>query len=101
LPPRRVLWAFLVALGIAHVVSIVTFDQARGKPWWRAPFYGGLSAAVALPILYWPIAKLGAEPFLGRMFIDLAVKVATVYVLLAPYALLRPLIRPRGGLGGY
>jgi uncharacterized PurR-regulated membrane protein YhhQ (DUF165 family) len=101
LPPPRVLSAFLVALGIAHLVNIVIFDQARGKPWWRAPFFGGLSAALALPLFYWPIAKWGTEPFLGRMAVDMAVKAALVYVLLALYALLRPVIRPRAGLGGY
>lgn len=101
LPPPRVLLAFLVALGIAHIANIVIFDQARGKPWWRAPFYGGLGAALVLPLLYWPLAKWGAEPFLGRMAIDFAVKAVMVYVLLGLYALLRPLIRPRAGLGGY
>ena len=101
LPPPRVLWAFLVALAIAHIANIVIFDQARGKPWWRAPFYGGLGAAFVLPVLYWPLAKWGAEPFLGRMAIDFAVKAVMVYVLLGLYALLRPLIRPRAGLGGY
>jgi uncharacterized PurR-regulated membrane protein YhhQ (DUF165 family) len=101
LPPPRVLWAFLVALGIAHLANIVIFDQARGKPWWRAPFYGGLGAALALPLLYWPLAKWGAEPFLGRLVIDFAVKAVMIYLLLGLYALLRPLIRPRAGLGGY
>jgi uncharacterized PurR-regulated membrane protein YhhQ (DUF165 family) len=101
LPPSRVLWSFLVALGIAHIANIVIFDQARGKPWWRAPFYGGLGAALVLPLLYWPLAKWSEEPFLGRMVIDFAVKAAMVYVLLGLYALSRPLIRPRAGLGGY
>lgn len=101
LPPTRVLCAFLLALAIAHIASIVIFDQARGKPWWRAPFYGGLSGALVLPLLYWPIAKWGTEPFVGRLVIDFAVKAVMVYVLLGLYALLRPLIRPRAGLGGY
>lgn len=100
LPPPRVLTAFLVALGLAHLASIVLFDQTRGKPWWRAPFYGGLGALL-LPLIYWPLAKWGSEPFLGRMAVDLAIKAALVYVLLGLYALLRPLIRPRAGLGGY
>jgi hypothetical protein len=54
-----------------------------------------------LPLLYWPLAKWGAEPFLGRLVIDFAVKAVMIYLLLGLYALLRPLIRPRAGLGGY
>jgi hypothetical protein len=101
LPPSRVLWSFLAALGIAHIANIVIFDQARGKPWWRAPFYSGLGAAAVLPLFYWPFAKWGAEPFLGRMAIDFAAKAVMVYLLLGLYALMRPVIRPRAGLGGY
>jgi uncharacterized PurR-regulated membrane protein YhhQ (DUF165 family) len=99
-PPSRVLTAFVIALALAHLASIVLFDQTRGKPWWRAPFYGGLGALL-LPLIYWPLAKWGTEPFLGRMAVDLAIKAALVYVLLGLYALSRPVIRPRAGLGGY
>jgi len=101
LPPQDVMLIFLGALALAHLVSIVMFDSMRGRPWWRAPLLAALAGAVILPAVYWPALHPQAVPWISRLTLDLALKVAAAFVLLAPYALLRPITRPRDGFGGY
>ena len=92
---------FLGALGLAHVVSILVFDTMRGRPWWRAPLFGGLAGAVVLPLVSWGLSHAPGAPWISGLTLDLALKVATAFTLLLPYALLRPIAKPRDGFGGY
>jgi queuosine precursor transporter len=94
-------WPFLVALFAAHVLSIILFDAMRGYPWWRAPLLGGLSGAVVLPVLFWGLGHEPGTPWISALTLDLALKVVVAFTLLGPYALLRPLAKPRNGFGGY
>lgn len=101
LPAPRVRWAFIAALALAHIVNIVVYELMLGIPWWRAPLLAGLAAAIALPLVYWPIAKLGGEPWLARAVLDAGLKGAVAVALVAIFAVLRPITRPRAGLGGH
>lgn len=102
LPPQKIMIAFLAALGLAHVVGVVVFDRLRGKPWWRAPLASGIASALVMAAVYWPLAKAqGSEPWLSRMFIDFTLKAMLAAAFLLPYALLRPVIKPQDGFGGY
>lgn len=101
LPAWDASWPFLAALGGAHLFSIILFDTMRGRPWWCAPLFGGLAAAFAMPALYWGLGHAPGAPWISALTLDLALKVAAAFTLLAPYALLRPIARPRDGFGGY
>ena len=92
---------FLGALAGGHLFSIILFDMMRGRPWWRAPLFGGLAAAFVLPMLYWSLSHSPGTPWISALTLDVALKVAAAFTLLAPYALLRPLAKPRDGFGGY
>lgn len=92
---------FLGALFAAHVVNILVFDGMRGIPWWRAPFFAGIFAAVTLPVIYWFLVRTADMPWLTHAAIDAGVKAFAVLVLLFPFAMLRSATRPRNGFGGY
>lgn len=100
LPGIRVLTAFLISLLAAQLVNIVIFDQIRGLPWWRAPLYAMLYSGLVFCAAYYPIAKIGVDPWTHQMTVDIAVKSFMAFLLLVPYALLRSWIRPRPGFGG-
>jgi hypothetical protein len=100
-PDWRAGGPFLGALAGGHLFSIILFDMMRGRPWWRAPLFGGLAAAFVLPVLYWSLGHGPGAPWISALTLDVALKVAAAFTLLAPYALLRPLAKPRDGFGGY
>ncbi len=100
IPSGRVLIAFLAALFVSQIVNIIIFDLVRGRPWWRAPLYAGLFASFAFCMVYYPAAKLGIAPWTHQMTVDIAAKAFMSVLLLVPYALLRPWIRPLPGFGG-
>jgi hypothetical protein len=101
LPGQPVFTLFLGALAAAHFVSILIFDSMRGPIWWRAPLLSGILAAICLSGIYWGVLRAPASAWVSRLSLDLALKVAVAVLLLAPYALLRPLTKPRDGFGGY
>ena len=100
LPTGRVFTAFLIALFGAQIINIVIFDQVRGRPWWRAPLYSALFAGFTFCLLYYPIAKAGLDPWAHQMTVNIAVTSFMAFLMLVPYALLRPWIRPLPGFGG-
>jgi hypothetical protein len=101
LPPLQNSIAFVVAMVVGQLVCIGTFDLTRGRIWWTAPFWGTLLGAAFFVVLYHTIAHWGYdEPWGSRLLIDLGIKVASAFVLLIPYFLLRGAIRPAPGFGG-
>jgi hypothetical protein len=100
-PDLSASWRYLGALAGAHLISIILFDSMRGRPWWRAPLFGGLAGAVALPLLFWGMSYQQGTPFISALVLDVALKVAVAFTLLIPYGLLRPIAKPRDGFGGY
>ena len=101
LPGRSVFAAFLSGLGAAHVLGILVFDSMRGPAWWRAPLLSGIISALILCGIYWGVLRAPAGAWISRLSLDVALKVAVAFLLLAPYALVRPLAKPRDGFGGY
>lgn len=101
IPPMRVTTAFLAGIIIGQLVCIYIFDQVRGRPWWRAPLYSALYGSLFFCVIYYSASKLGVEAvWFNKLAVDLAVKVGMAMVMLLPYAILRPLIRPLPGFGG-
>jgi len=84
------------------VASVYVFEHTRGVEWWNAPAYAALTATLVSMPLFYAMAYAGEDRiWLNRMSIDIALKALMAFVLLMPYYLLRPIVRPREGLGGY
>jgi hypothetical protein len=101
-PSVRIAAAFLGAMMIGQLAGIYVFDRTRGVAWWNAPFYGALASSLVSMLLFYVIAFSGGDwIWVNHMSIDMGVKAAVSFGLLLPYLLLRPILRPLGGLGGY
>ncbi len=101
LPPVRTCVSFVVALVFAQFVAINVFEWTRGHPWWRAPLYAGLWGAAAYCFVFYPSARYGlGVPWVNQMITHFGLMAGTAFVLLVPYHLLRPVIKPLPGLGG-
>ena len=87
---------------MAQLFSIVVFDRLRGPQWWQAPFFASLFGGIALALVAYPAAYLGTgAEWLVPMMTYMGVTVAAAIVLLVPYWLLRGMIAPLPGFGGY
>jgi uncharacterized PurR-regulated membrane protein YhhQ (DUF165 family) len=101
-PTLRVAAAFFGAMILGQLAGSFVFDRTRGVIWWQAPLYSALTSSFAACFLFYPLAYVGADwIWLNHMSVDAGVKAAMSFALLAPYFLLRPIVRPGGGLGGF
>ena len=101
-PPMREALGFGSAFFVAGFISIVVFDGTRGAHWWTAPLFGFLAAAIFFALIFVPAAYAGLD---ARWF-DHGLKYAGLLageavLLLIPYYLLRRMVPPVSGLGGY
>ena len=98
----RLAWTFLAALFSAEVVGVVVFDAARGPHWWSAPLFASLWAGAVFCLIYYPAAFLGTgSAWVTEFLIHLALMAAMAVLLAIPYWLLRAIVRPLPGFGGY
>jgi uncharacterized PurR-regulated membrane protein YhhQ (DUF165 family) len=95
----RAVLAFFAAFAIANFVAIVFFDAARGPRWWSAPLAASAAAAFVFSGLYYPAAFGAAAAPSGVMHFMLFMGEGVL--LLVPYCLLRPAMRPLDGRNGY
>lgn len=101
-PSVRVAVTFLGAMVLGQLAGTFVFDRTRGVVWWKAPLYGALTSSFVAMFLFYPLAYLGGDwIWLNRMSVDAGTKAAMSFLLLVPYYLLRPIVRPGGGLGGF
>ncbi len=101
-PDGRVLVAFAAGLFLAQITAIIVFDGTRGPRWWSAPLFSSLWGAIVFCGIFFPAAFLGRSGlWLNDMLIDLGLMAGMGIVLMLPYWLLRPLVRPLPGYGGY
>jgi uncharacterized PurR-regulated membrane protein YhhQ (DUF165 family) len=102
LPSLREIAAFVGAFLLAGFVSIVAFDGARGPRWWMAPLIGSIVAAIVFAPAFYLSAYLGTSgPWLNHMATHLGLLLAGAVLGLAPFWLLRGVIQPLPGFGGY
>lgn len=101
LPASRVIVAFGCALFLAQLVSIFVFDRLRGPHWWQAPLVASTLGGVVLALIAYPAAYLGGALWLAPMFSYMGVAAVTGFLMLVPYWLLRAIIAPLPGYGGY
>ena len=94
----RAVLAFFAAFAIANFVAIIAFDASRGRRWWSAPLAGSAVAAFIYAGLYYPAAFgfVGADALAHFLL-----WMAEGAVLLLPYYLLRPAMRPLNGMNGF
>jgi hypothetical protein len=102
LPELRVVIAFVAAFVVAQSFGALVFDRTRGVVWWHAPLYAALASSFLSMFIFYPAAYFGTDPiWINHMALDVGVKAAMSFVLLVPYFILRPIIRPMPGFGGF
>ncbi len=98
----RVIAGFLSGLFLAHVLAIFLFDRLRGPRWWQAPLIASLFGGLVLSLVAFPSAYAGTGiDWTGRMLDYMGVTSAAALLLILPYWVMRPLVPPRPGFGGY
>ncbi len=102
LPDLRTVASFVGAFVVAQSFGALVFDRTRGVVWWHAPLYAALASSFLSMFIFYPIAYFGTDPiWINHMALDVGVKAAMSFVLLVPYLILRPVIRPMPGFGGF
>ena len=102
LPTLRHAISFFAAMILGQLVGAYVFERTRGVAWWNAPAYSALASSLVAVPLYYVLAFGGSDwIWVNRMTIDLGLKAFMSFALLVPYFLLRPIVRPLTGLGGY
>lgn len=101
-PSTREVLSFAGALFVAGFLAIIAFDGARGPRWWTAPLVGSIVAALAFAPVFYVAAFVGTHtPWFAHMGIHAALLIGGAIVGLVPYWLLRRLVQPMPGYGGY
>lgn len=102
IPEPRIAVAFLGAFIVAQCFGAFVFDRTRGVVWWHAPLYAALASSFLSMFIFYPAAYFGTDPiWINHMAVDAGVKAAMSFALLLPYLILRPVIRPMPGFGGF
>jgi hypothetical protein len=102
IPTVREAAAFAVAFVAASFVSIVVFDGTRGPMWWTAPLFGFLSAAIVFASVYFAALEAGTEARWVYSAVEyMGVLAGEGILLLIPFWMLRGMVRPSSGFGGY
>jgi len=102
MPAMREAAAFGAAFFLASFVSIVVFDGTRGARWWTAPLFGFLTAAVFFAWIFYAAAYAGTGAFwLNHALVYGAVLASEGILMLIPYWMLRRIVQPLSGFGGY
>jgi uncharacterized PurR-regulated membrane protein YhhQ (DUF165 family) len=98
----RTLAGFAAGLFVSQLVAIVLFDGTRGPTWWKAPLVASVAGGIVLCVVAFPAAFAGTSPgWVGEMVNYLALALGAAVLLLVPYGLMRSLVPPRPGFGGY
>jgi hypothetical protein len=100
-------WRAALAFGgsflFANFAGIILFDAARGARWWTAPLAASFTASLLFSAVYYPAAFAGEQQiaWADSALVHFALFFGVSIVLLIPYALLRPAMRPLYGMNGY
>jgi uncharacterized PurR-regulated membrane protein YhhQ (DUF165 family) len=98
----RAVLSFGAALLVANFVGITFFDAARGPRWWTAPLMASFTASLVFSAIYYPAAFAGVqERWTDSAVVHFVVFFGMSALLLMPYWLLRPAMRPIDGRNGY
>jgi uncharacterized PurR-regulated membrane protein YhhQ (DUF165 family) len=101
-PGPRILGAFAGAFLLSSLISILVFDGARGPRWWTAPLLSLLVGGVVFTSVFAPLAFAGTDTAWIQPALNYGALLAGAAVaLLIPYWMLRGLVPPLPGFGGY
>jgi uncharacterized PurR-regulated membrane protein YhhQ (DUF165 family) len=102
LPDPHLTFAFGSALMIGQLFSVLVFDRTRGPRWWTAPLLATLAGGFLFCAIAFPGAYMGTGiHWMGRMLTYDGFFIAASIALLVPYGLLRRVVPPQSGFGGY
>ncbi len=102
LPDMRLVVGFGGALFLAQLVSVFVFDRLRGPQWWQAPLIASLLGGIALCLIGYPLAYAGTDvAWTHPMLSYMGVTAAAAIVMVVPYWMLRSVVTPLSGFGGY
>jgi hypothetical protein len=98
----RTMLAFGASFLFANFIAIIFVDAARGPRWWTAPLAASFAASLVFSAVYYPAAFAGADvPWTDSALVHFIVFFGESILLLVPYYLLRPAMRPLSGMNGY
>jgi uncharacterized PurR-regulated membrane protein YhhQ (DUF165 family) len=98
----RAVLSFGAAFVGANLVGITFFEAARGPRWATAPLMASTAASYVFSAIYYPAAFAGVyERWTDSAIAHLVVFADMSVLLLVPYWLLRPAMRPTNGMNGY
>jgi hypothetical protein len=99
----RAMLAFGGSFLLASFVAIIFFDAARGPRWWTPPLAASFAASLVFSAVYYPAAFVGVEDvsWTASALVHFLVFFGESIVLLLPYCLLRPAMRPIDGMNGF
>jgi len=101
-PSVRLVASFSGAFLVSGFLSIVAFDGARGPRWWTAPLIGSIVAALAFTPVFYTAAFVGTgSPWLAQMGVHTGLLIAGAIVTLLPFYLVRRIVQPLPGFGGF
>jgi queuosine precursor transporter len=101
-PSLRETVAFGSAFFLASFVSIVAFDGARGPHWWTAPLIGFLAAAIIFATVFFAVLYSGTgRAWLGECMQYMGLIAGEGLLLLIPFWVMRRMVPPVAGFGGY
>ena len=102
MPSMREALAFGTAFFVSSFISIVAFEGARGAHWWTAPLFGFVSAAIFFAAVFYPAAYYGTSGlWLHQGLLYMGLLAGEGIMLLIPYWMLRRMVPPLSGFGGY
>jgi uncharacterized PurR-regulated membrane protein YhhQ (DUF165 family) len=102
LPSTREVAAFAGAFFVASFLAIIAFDGARGPRWWTAPLVGSIVAALVFSPIFYTAAFMGTQaPWFEHMGIHAGLLIGGAILSLLPFWLLRRVVQPLAGFGGF
>jgi uncharacterized PurR-regulated membrane protein YhhQ (DUF165 family) len=99
----RAALSFGASFLFANFIAIIAFDAVRGPRWWMPPLVASFAASLVFSAVYYPAAFFGIEDvsWTDSALVHFAVFFGESILLLLPYGLLRPAMRPMYGMNGY
>ncbi|HEY9538243.1 MAG TPA: queuosine precursor transporter [Kiloniellaceae bacterium] len=92
----RIAIASGTAFLVAQLLDVAIFNRLRAGAWWRAPLVSSAIGSVVDTALFFSIAFAGSGlPWVTWALGDYGVKMAMAAVMLLPFRLLMPALRPQ------
>ena len=97
----RIAMASGTAFLVAQLIDVAIFDRLRAGSWWRAPLASSTLGSAVDTALFFSIAFAATGlPWITWALGDFAVKMAMAGIMLLPFRLLMPALRPRFAQSG-